>query len=84
MHEKAAVRLAGVTAMARLAHDWGTQRQMCVDVLCAYLLMPFDASYSEEIQVSETLAVLLQTTFVKMKMTLSSGIIVTLTCRKLL
>ena len=38
-HEKAAVRLAGVYAMAGLADDWRAQRQQCVDVLCAYLRM---------------------------------------------
>jgi hypothetical protein len=36
-HGKAAVRLAGVYAMARLADDWPEQRQTCVNVLCAYL-----------------------------------------------
>lgn len=40
-HEKAAVRLAGVYAMARLADDWIEQRQVCTDVLCAYLRMPY-------------------------------------------
>lgn len=39
-HDKAAVRLAGVIAMARLADDWSKQRQQCIDVLCAYLRMP--------------------------------------------
>ena len=39
----ATVRLAGVYAMAHLADDWPKQRQMCVDVLCAYLRMPFPA-----------------------------------------
>ena len=39
-HDKAAVRLAGVYAMARLADDWPDQRQTCIDVLCAYLRMP--------------------------------------------
>ena len=39
-HDKAAVRLAGGYAMARLADDWPEQRQSCVDVLCAYLRMP--------------------------------------------
>lgn len=38
-HDKAAVRLAGVYALARLADDWPDQRQTCVDVLCAYLRM---------------------------------------------
>jgi uncharacterized protein YjbI with pentapeptide repeats len=37
----AAVRLAGVYAMAGLADDWAAQRQTCVDVLCAYLRMPY-------------------------------------------
>ncbi|MFE2737381.1 pentapeptide repeat-containing protein [Streptomyces sp. NPDC059349] len=41
-HEQAAVRLAGVYAMARLADDWLHQRQVCVDVLCAYLRMPYE------------------------------------------
>ncbi len=39
-HEKAAVRLAGVYAMARLADDWEDERQTCTNVLCAYLRMP--------------------------------------------
>jgi uncharacterized protein YjbI with pentapeptide repeats len=43
-HEAAAVRLAGVSAMARLADEWEEQRQMCVDVLCAYLRMPYEPS----------------------------------------
>ncbi|MFJ9473083.1 hypothetical protein [Streptomyces caniferus] len=40
-HDKAAVRLAGVYALARLADDWEKQRQMCINVLCAYLRMPY-------------------------------------------
>jgi hypothetical protein len=39
-HDSAAVRLAGVNAMAQLATDWEEQRQSCVDVLCAYLRLP--------------------------------------------
>lgn len=38
--ESAAVRLAGVHALAALADDWDGGRQMCIDVLCAYLRMP--------------------------------------------
>jgi hypothetical protein len=34
---EAAVRLAGVYALGRLADDWEEQRQVCVDVLCSYL-----------------------------------------------
>ncbi|WP_432938843.1 pentapeptide repeat-containing protein [Kribbella sp. CA-253562] len=41
-HDKAAVRLAGVYAMSRLADDWSEQRQQCIDVLCAYLRLPYD------------------------------------------
>ncbi len=33
----AAVRLAGVHAMARLADDWQQEREACVSVLCAYM-----------------------------------------------
>jgi hypothetical protein len=40
-HEKAPVRLAGVYAMAKLADDWSSERQSCVNVLCAYLRMPW-------------------------------------------
>jgi hypothetical protein len=36
------VRLAGVYAMAGLADDWEANRQTCVDVLCAYLLTPYE------------------------------------------
>jgi hypothetical protein len=38
-NDKAAVRLAGVYALARLADDWPEQRQTCIDVLCAYFRM---------------------------------------------
>ncbi|MEQ4714777.1 pentapeptide repeat-containing protein [Nonomuraea sp. B19D2] len=38
--EAPAVRLAGVHALAALADDWAGGRQMCIDVLCAYLRMP--------------------------------------------
>lgn len=41
-HEQAAVRLAGVYALTRLADDWEEQRQVCINVLCAYLRMPYD------------------------------------------
>jgi hypothetical protein len=37
----AAVRLAGAYAMAGLADDWEENRQTCVDVLCAYLRIPY-------------------------------------------
>lgn len=40
--DKAAVRLAGAYAMASLADDWEVERQTCIDVLCAYLRMPYE------------------------------------------
>jgi hypothetical protein len=49
-HVSAAVRLAGVYAMGRLADDWPEQRQSCVDVLCACLRMPISR---EAIQAAE-------------------------------
>lgn len=39
--EKAAVRLAGVYAMAGLADDWDDGRGKGVEVLCAYIRMPY-------------------------------------------
>lgn len=45
-HDSAAVRLAGVYAVARLADDWYEQRQVCIDVLCAYLRMPYEPDAS--------------------------------------
>ncbi len=47
-HARAAVRLAGVYALAKLADDWREQRQQCVDVLCAYLRMPFTQAEASE------------------------------------
>ncbi|SNX81283.1 Pentapeptide repeat-containing protein, partial [Streptomyces microflavus] len=47
-HDQAAVRLAGVYAMARLADDWEEQRRVCVDVLCAYLRMPYETDTAAE------------------------------------
>ncbi|MFF2254595.1 pentapeptide repeat-containing protein [Streptomyces sp. NPDC058142] len=41
-HDQAAVRLAGVYALSRLADDWAEQRQVCIDVLCAYLRIPYE------------------------------------------
>jgi uncharacterized protein YjbI with pentapeptide repeats len=37
-----AVRLAGVYAMASLADDWEENRQQCIDVLCAYMRLPYE------------------------------------------
>jgi uncharacterized protein YjbI with pentapeptide repeats len=41
-NDSPAVQLAGLYAMAGLADDWPQQRQTCVDVLCAYLRMPYE------------------------------------------
>lgn len=41
-HEKPTVRLAGIYAMASLADEWLEQRQVCIDVLCAYLRIPYE------------------------------------------
>lgn len=43
-HDNPNVRLAGVYALANLANEWRAQRQQCVDVLCAYLRVPWDAA----------------------------------------
>ncbi|WP_328988833.1 pentapeptide repeat-containing protein [Kribbella sp. NBC_01245] len=45
--DKAAVRLAGIYAMARLADDWHEQQQQCIDVLCAYLRLPYNTLDSD-------------------------------------
>ena len=39
-HESPAVRLAGVYAMAALADEWD-QRQLCINVLTAYMQLPY-------------------------------------------
>jgi uncharacterized protein YjbI with pentapeptide repeats len=59
--KSAAVRLAGVYAMAALADDWGfskANQQTCVDVLCGYLRMPYERLSSEKDSVPEQLAFL--------------------------
>jgi Pentapeptide repeats (9 copies) len=43
-HDKAAVRLGGLYALERLAQDQARHRQTVVDVVCAYLRMPFQYS----------------------------------------
>jgi uncharacterized protein YjbI with pentapeptide repeats len=51
-----AVQLAGVYAMAGLADDWPENRQICVDVLCAYLRMPYEPDPGDEASEPERLA----------------------------
>ncbi|MEU8117618.1 pentapeptide repeat-containing protein [Spirillospora sp. NPDC049024] len=43
-HDKAAVRLGGLYSLERLAQDHAQHRQTVVDVVCAYLRMPFQPS----------------------------------------
>jgi len=55
--DKAPVRLAGLYALERLATDHQPQRQTIVNVVCAYLRMPFKTSAkgsAEELQVRKT------------------------------
>ncbi|MDG4835231.1 pentapeptide repeat-containing protein [Micromonospora sp. WMMD967] len=52
--DKAAVRLAGVYAMAGLADDWRDGRQTCIDVLCAYLRMPYTPPAEDSSDVGPT------------------------------
>ena len=54
--DKPAVRLAGVYAMAGLADDWEENRQICVDVLCAYLRMPYEPDPGQDAPELERLA----------------------------
>ena len=51
-----AVRLAGVHAMAGLADDWKANRQTCIDVLCAYLRLPYEPDPGEQAPAPERLA----------------------------
>src|SRR5215467_13602177 len=51
-----AVRVAGVYAMAGLADDWPEHRQMCVEVLCAYLRMPYEPEPGDDAAVEKRLA----------------------------
>ena len=54
--DKPAVRLAGVYAMAGLADDWEENRQTCVDVLCAYLRMPYEPDAGQDAPEPQRLA----------------------------
>jgi hypothetical protein len=54
--EQPAVRLAGVHAMAGLADDWKQNRQTCVDVLCAYLRLPYDPDPGDDADRAERTA----------------------------
>jgi len=54
--DKPAVRLAGAYAMAGLADDWEENRQTCVDVLCAYLRMPYEPDPGQDAPQPQRLA----------------------------
>jgi uncharacterized protein YjbI with pentapeptide repeats len=54
--DKPAVRLAGVYAMAGLADDWEENRQTCVDVLCAFLRMPYERDPGQDASEPQRLA----------------------------
>ncbi|GAB3960123.1 hypothetical protein GCM10029978_008600 [Actinoallomurus acanthiterrae] len=47
-HDKAAVRLGGLYSLERLAQDHPQHRQTVIDVVCAYLRMPFEPSRSAD------------------------------------
>ncbi|MEV0974764.1 hypothetical protein [Microtetraspora glauca] len=47
-HDSPAVRLAGIHALAALADDWEGERQMCIDVLCAYVRIPAEPEPEDE------------------------------------
>jgi hypothetical protein len=51
-----AVQLTGVYAMAGLADDWKENRQTCVEVLCAYLRMPYEPDPGDQVPAPERLA----------------------------
>lgn len=54
-NEQPSVRIAGLYAMARLADDWPDQRQVCVNVLCGYVRMPWDLDDRRDAQVHQSL-----------------------------
>ena len=51
-----AIRLAGVYAMAGLADDWEENRQTCVDILCAYLRLPYEPDPGDNASAEKRLA----------------------------
>jgi uncharacterized protein YjbI with pentapeptide repeats len=50
------VQLAGVYAMAGLADDWPENQQTCIDVLCAYLRMPYETDPGGDAHTEKQLA----------------------------
>lgn len=41
-----AVRIGGIYGLAELADEWEDGRQMCIDILCAYLRLPYEPDTS--------------------------------------
>jgi hypothetical protein len=41
-HAEHAVRVGAVSALAQLADEWPSGRQMCIDTLCGYLRLPYE------------------------------------------
>lgn len=58
----ASVRIGGVYSLAKLADDWPTDRQRCIDVLCAYLRFPWEDSdeKADEAEIRRTLSSVIQ------------------------
>ncbi|MEY9888445.1 uncharacterized protein YjbI with pentapeptide repeats [Catenulispora sp. MAP5-51] len=54
--EQYAVKLAGVYAMAKLADDWDTGRQTCINVLCANLRRGYTSRPADDVEPAELLA----------------------------
>jgi len=54
--DKPTVRLAGVHAMTGLADDWPENRQACVDMLCAYLRMPYEPDPGQDAPAPQRIA----------------------------
>ncbi|WP_189241198.1 pentapeptide repeat-containing protein [Actinomadura livida] len=52
-HDKAAVRLGGLSSLGRLAQDHPDYRQTVTDVVCSYLRMPFPAPQAGDERRSE-------------------------------
>jgi uncharacterized protein YjbI with pentapeptide repeats len=56
-NDKAPVRLAGLYALERLAQNNPMLRQTIINVVCAYLRMPFEAILQEEVEIPDEVRV---------------------------
>jgi hypothetical protein len=50
--ENPAIRIAAVHALGRLGDDWSDHRQMCADVLCAYLLTSSEKQFVSDTEMT--------------------------------